>query len=178
MPEREPHYRGLRPEELPPLPRAPLHVILDNIRSAYNVGSMFRTADAAAVAHVHLCGMSAHPPHKKIEKTALGAQDYVPWTYYERTKDCVAALQEQGITVVALEAVEGAAAHTAFAWPRPCAVLFGNEVSGVKSSVLEQCGAVVRIPMHGHKNALNVATTFGIILFEVRRQWEGLSPGG
>ncbi len=172
MPDREPHYAGLRPEELPPLPRAPVHVILDNIRSAYNVGSMFRTADAAAAEHIHLCGMSAHPPHKKIEKTALGAQDYVPWTYYERTRDCVEALQQRGIRVVALEAVDGALPHSTFEWPKPCAVLFGNEVTGVKNSILQLCDATVEIPMHGYKNALNVATTFGIILFEVRRQWD------
>ena len=92
----EPHYANTPSEALDPIERSPVHVVLDNIRSAYNVGSIFRTSDAGAVAHIHLCGMSAHPPHKKLEKTALGAQAYVPWTYHERTRDCLEDLRTAG----------------------------------------------------------------------------------
>lgn len=154
------------------MPPFPLHVVLDNIRSAYNVGSMFRTGDACGIAHLHLCGMCAHPPHAKLDKTALGAQDHVPWSYHERTTRCVDGLQAQGIAVVAVEVVPGAVPYTAFEWPQPVAVLFGNEVHGVREKILERCDAAVSIPMFGHKNSLNVATAFGVVLYEVVRRWQ------
>ena len=91
----------------------------DNIRSAFNLGSIFRTADAGAVEHIHLCGMSAHPPHPKLEKTALGAHEYVPWTYYERNRDCLEALAERGIPIVAIEITPDAVPYPAFTWPPP-----------------------------------------------------------
>lgn len=172
MSEREPYYAGIPKTDLPELPRSPVHMVLDNFRSAYNVGSVFRTADAGAVQHMHLCGMSAHPPHKKIEKTALGAFGYVPWTYYERTLDAIAALHAQSIPVVAIETLPDAIPHTQFAWPQPVAVVFGNEVTGISDKVLAQCDAVVSIAMRGYKNSINVATAAGIILFEVLRGWE------
>ena len=170
----EPHYAEVPKDELPPVQRNPVHVVLDNIRSAYNVGSAFRTADAGAVEHVHLCGMSAHPPHKKIEKTALGAFEYVPWTYYERTTDALRALGERDIPCVAVEVADGAVPHMEYVWPRPVAVLFGNEVTGVNSKILSRCDAVVCIPMRGYKNSINVATAFGVVLYEILRQWKAL----
>ena len=151
--------------------RAPLHVVLDNIRSAYNVGSAFRTADACGVEHLHLCGMCAHPPHIKLKKTALGADEHVPWTYHERTTRCIDALKAEGIPIVAVEVTEDAVPYSAFDWPRPAAVLFGNEVHGVRGKILERCDAVVTIPMFGHKNSLNIATAFGVVLYEVLRKW-------
>lgn len=163
----EPHYAGVPRESVGDVPRRPVHVVLDNIRSAYNVGSMFRTADAAAVTHLHLCGMCAHPPHAKLEKTALGAQDYVPWTYHERAADAVDDLKARGIPCVAIEVTPEAVPMDSFAWPSPVAVVFGNEVNGVQERVLRRCDSVVRIPMHGHKNSLNVATAFGIVLYDL-----------
>jgi 23S rRNA (guanosine2251-2'-O)-methyltransferase len=177
MTEREPHYADTGAEARAPIPRVPIHVVLDNIRSAYNVGSCFRTSDAAAVERLHLCGMSAHPPHRKIDKTALGAQDYVPWTYYERTGDALDALGQQGITIVGVEVVEPATPLFAFTWPTPVAVVFGNEVTGINEKTLAHCHQVVRIPMHGYKNSINIATAFGIILYDILRQW-GMSPSG
>lgn len=174
MSTREPHYENLDPSTLPPLPRLPLHLVLDNLRSAYNVGSMFRTGDAAGVCHIHLTGMSAHPPHKKLEKTALGAFDYVPWTYYERTSAAIEALQGQGIAVVAVETSPKAVSYLEYEWPQPAAIIFGNEVNGIRERHLERCDAVVRIPMTGYKNTLNVATACGIVLFEVARRWGAL----
>ena len=171
MSEPEPHYAQIPLEERPSIPRNPLHMVLDNLRSAYNVGSAFRTADAGAVAHLHLCGMSAHPPHKKIEKTSLGAFEYVPWTYYERTSSAVEALRELGIPVIAVEVTEDAVPHTSFVWPKPVAVVFGNEVDGIAEKTLRRCDAVVKIPMLGFKNSINVATAFGIIQYEILRQW-------
>ncbi len=159
------------PNSNPTPRRRPVHLILDNIRSAYNVGSIFRTADAGSVAHIHLCGMSAHPPHRKLEKTALGAQDHVPWTYYERTKEAVEQLQASGVTVVAAEVTETAVAMGAYHWPQPVAIVLGNEVTGVSDSVLRRVSAVVYIPMDGHKNSINVATASGILLYHVLARW-------
>lgn len=172
MSEPEPHYANVARQDLPSLPRCPLHLVLDNFRSAYNVGSAFRTADAAAVEHIHLCGMSAHPPHRKIEKTALGAFEYVPWTYYERTSDALDALDHQHIPIIGVEVVPGAIPHTVFQWPQPVAVIFGNEVTGINPKTLARCQNAVCIPMQGFKNSINVATALGIILFEILRQWQ------
>ena len=172
MTEIEPHYANVPVETLDPIPRNPVHVVLDNIRSAFNVGSIFRTADAGAVTHIHLCGMSAHPPHKKLEKTALGAFAYIPWTYHERTRDCLASLREEGIPIVGVEVTDDAVPHTTFDWPKPVALVFGNEVDGINEKRLSQCDAVVKIPMYGYKNSINVATAFGIILYDVLKEWD------
>lgn len=174
MTEREPHYAGVPPDALPPIPRNPVHVVLDNLRSAFNVGSIFRTADAGAAAHIHLCGMSAHPPHIKLEKTALGAFEYVPWIYHERTVDALEQLGREGITRVAIEVTPEAVPLHEFSWPRPVAIVFGNEVTGINERVLSHCDAVVQIPMHGRKNSMNVATAFGIVLYHVLNEWKAL----
>jgi tRNA G18 (ribose-2'-O)-methylase SpoU len=174
MAELEPHYAQITPGALPPIVRQPVHVVVDNVRSAFNVGSFFRTADAAAAEHMHLCGMTAHPPHKKLEKTALGAFEYVPWTYYERTTRAIDALKDKGIPVVAVEAAEGSVSYTAYEWPQPVAIVFGNEVTGISEKILNRCDATVSIPMLGYKNTVNVATAFGVILFEVLRSWDAL----
>ena len=168
----EPYYAGQTPEERVAIARCPVHVVLDNLRSAFNVGSIFRTADAGAAAHVHLCGMTAHPPHKKLEKTALGAFDYVPWTYYERNRDCLDVLEAQRIPVVAVETADNAIPYTQFVFPQPMALVFGNEENGVNERVLRRSDAVVCIPMAGYKKSVNVATAFGIVLFAVLEQWQ------
>lgn len=167
----EPHYAQVARQDLPQINRNPLHAVIDNFRSAYNVGSVFRTADAGAVEHIHLCGMSAHPPHRKIEKTSLGAFEYVPWTYYEKTGDALDWLRAHNIPVAAIEVVEGATAHTRFAWPKPVAIVFGNEVTGINEKTLARCDATVCIPMCGFKNSINVATAYGIVQYEILRQW-------
>ncbi len=167
MTDLEPHYRKVPPEDLPERRRRPVHVVLDNIRSAFNVGSIFRTGDAGAVAHLHLCGMTAHPPNAKLAKTALGASDYVPWTYHDQTDGALALLRSQGISVVAVEASDDAIPLFGFEWPKPVVIVFGHEVRGIQPEILEQCDATVRIPMHGYKNTINVATAFGIVLYDI-----------
>lgn len=171
MPELEPHYAGLPAEAREVLRRNPIHLVLDNIRSAYNVGSAFRTADAVAAEHVHLCGMSAYPPHHKLEKTALGAFEYVPWTYYERTRDCIEGLRAQGVHVAGIEVRAGALSYVDFAWPQPVAVVFGNEVTGIHERNLSRCDSVIQIPMRGYKNSINVATAIGVILYAALDRW-------
>jgi len=172
MAELEPHYRNEAVDSLPALHRRPIHVVLDNIRSAYNVGSFFRTADAAAAAHLHLCGLTAYPPNDKLAKTALGAMDYVPWTYYENTEAAVEKLHRCRIPLIALEARSEADSYLNFDWPQPVALVLGHEVDGISESVLAVCNRVVSIPMCGFKNSINVATAFGIVLFEIIRRWE------
>lgn len=167
----EPHYAETPMEERPVIGRVPLHVVLDNIRSAFNVGSIFRTADAGAVSHIHLCGMSAHPPHPKLEKTALGAFEYVPWTYHERTTDALKKLGAEGIHRVAIEVTEDAVPMGEFDWSTPVAVIFGNEVTGINDRVMRHCDSVVRIPMLGHKNSMNVATAYGVVQYGVLSHW-------
>lgn len=167
----EPHYRRVPPDQLPPVVRNPVHAVLDNLRSAFNVGSIFRTSDAGAVERLHLCGLTAFPPNPKLVKTALGAHDYVPWTHHATTADAIASLHAQGIPCIAVEVAENAIPHTAFDWPKPAALVFGNEVWGIKPETLALCDAVVSIPMRGHKNTINVATAFGVVLFEVLRRW-------
>lgn len=171
MPELEPHYANTPPDARPPVVRNPVHAVLDNLRSAYNVGSIFRTADAGAVARIHLCGMTAHPPHTKLEKTALGAFEYVPWTYHERVKDCLAGLRADGVTLVACEVADDAVPLGRYDWPCPVAIVVGNEVTGINESIRRRCDATVRIPMHGYKNSINVATAFGVVLYHILGRW-------
>lgn len=174
MSELEPHYAETPSSERSAIDRNPVTIVLDNIRSAFNVGSIFRTSDAGAVHHIHLCGMTAHPPHKKLEKTALGAFEYVPWTYHERTIDCLCRLGEEGIHRVAIEVTEDAVSMSEFDWPEPVAVIFGHEVTGINDRVMKHCDSVVRIPMLGYKNSMNVATAYGIVLYDILRQWKAV----
>lgn len=170
----EPHYRMLSKGDLEPRPRHPVHIVLENIRSAFNVGSIFRTSDAGAVEHIHLCGYTCHPPNLKLAKTALGAFDYVPWTHHEDVTNAVERLREAGIPIVAIETAENAKALGSYEWSRPVAVVFGNEVKGITPGLLEQCDEIVRIPMLGYKNTINVATAFGIVLYDILGQWDAL----
>lgn len=151
--------------------RQPLHIVLDNVRSAFNVGSVFRSADGCAAEHLYLCGMTCAPPHPRLARTALGAADHVPWTWLADPLDAVAALRDRGIPLVAVESTPEARPLFAFDWPRPVALVFGHEVRGIAPDVLAACAAAVRIPMLGHKRTLNVSTACGIVLYETLRNW-------
>ncbi len=152
--------------------RCPVYALLDNIRSAWNVGSMFRTADAAGLAGLYLCGMTATPPRPDVEKTALGASSTVPWDYWQDPLAAVRSVRDQGIQVVALETAPEAQPFDAFAYRFPVCFVVGHEVSGVRREVLQACDATVAIPMHGDKTSLNVAVSFGIMAYAARRRWE------
>lgn len=167
----EPHYAGVPRHALASRERNPVHVVLDNLRSAFNVGSIFRTADAGLVDHLHLCGMTAFPPNDKLSKTALGAFDYVPWTHYPDAAHAIARLRDAHVPVIAVEITDDAVPLYNYSWPRPVAIVFGHEVTGIAPPVLARCDATVCIPMHGYKNTINVATAFGIVLYEILRQW-------
>ena len=149
--------------------RIPIRVVLDNIRSGLNVGSVFRTADAFALAGVDLCGYTARPPHRDILKSALGATDSVPWSGYEATADCIAGLQADGWRVAVIEQVEGSVSLGQWCplngerW----AVVLGNEVRGVDPAIVGMADLAVEIPQFGQKKSLNVSVCAGIVLHHV-----------
>ena len=161
----------LRPEEYAGAAPSGIAVVLDNVRSAYNVGSIFRSADAFHVDRIALCGICALPPSAEIHKTALGAEEVVPWTHYADALDAVAALRSDGYTIVAVEQTENsvklaAAGRNPFSpAARKMAFVFGNEVDGVQQAVVDVCDFSLEIPQHGTKHSLNVAVTAGIVLF-------------
>lgn len=147
-------------------PIIPLRVVLDNIRSGHNVGAVFRTADAFAIAGVDLCGYTARPPHRDILKSALGATDSVDWSGHETTADCVVAMKREGWKIAVIEQVEGSQPLTAW---RPkanekWAIVLGNEVRGVDDAIVEMADLAVEIPQFGMKKSLNVSVCGGIVI--------------
>lgn len=149
--------------------KRPLYVVLDNIRSLNNVGSVFRTCDAFAVKRLYLCGITARPPHRDIHRTALGATESVEWKYCGNTLEAVKELQAQGVEVWAVEQVEGSTMLDSF-HPEPgrqYALVFGNEVFGVDQAVVDACSGAVEIPQEGTKHSLNIAVCVGAVLWDV-----------
>lgn len=164
--------RDRTPEEGPVLDRRhPIVGVLDNIRSAFNVGSIFRTSEAAGLAELILCGITPYPPNEKLDRTALGTAFRVPWRHAVETAQTVRELRGRGFTVLAFELCPGAVSIRQACFPRPLALVFGHEVDGVGRDVLREADGIVEIPLYGRKNSLNVATTFGVVVFEVLRQW-------
>ncbi len=149
-------------------PRNPFYVVLENVRSMYNVGSAFRTSDACLVSKLYLAGYTACPPRKEISKTALGAEDFVPW---EGIKDIKSIKNVKNMQMVAVEQTAASVPCTEFKFNFPVCLIFGNEILGVSKETLKQCDSVVHIPMLGVKESLNVATAYGIVLYEVLRQY-------
>lgn len=147
-----------------------IYVVLDSLRSAFNVGSILRTSDAASVQMAYLCGMTAHPPNAKLEKTALGAAEHVRWKYLKRTEDAIAELRELGVPVIGVETIADSIPYADFVFPDPVAIVFGHEIYGISEPVLNLLDKVVRIPMRGVKTSINVATACGIVLFEILKQ--------
>jgi 23S rRNA (guanosine2251-2'-O)-methyltransferase len=168
----------IAPEEFARLPRRPIHIVLDNLRSAFNVGSIFRLADAARAAEVIPCGYTAYPPHHKLEQTSLGTTDSVPWRRFESTASALADLKDKGIRIVAVETALGAKLFHRLDYTFPVALVFGNEALGVSADTLKLCEAVVEVPVFGYKNSVNVATAVGIVLYEVLRQGNWLDEQG
>jgi len=149
----------------------PLVVVLDNVRSMYNVGSVFRTADAFRIEAIYLCGITSCPPHPEIHKTALGAEDAVDWYYNKEAIDTVKMLQQQGYEVLAIEQVEGSTMLQDFVVEpeKKYAVVLGNEVKGVDQEVVNCCDRCLEIPQFGTKHSMNVSTTAGIVMWEMTR---------
>jgi tRNA G18 (ribose-2'-O)-methylase SpoU len=146
-------------------------VVLDNIRSMHNVGSVFRTADAFLLRGIYLCGYTPQPPHRDIHKTALGATETVDWIYESTTVDAVKQLKQNGYRVYAVEQVQNSIPLNRFDMNQqePVAVVFGNEVSGVEEEVLKLCDGCIEIPQLGMKHSLNISVAAGIVLWELVR---------
>lgn len=148
--------------------KTPLIIILDNIRSLNNIGSVFRTADAFLVEKIYLCGFTATPPHKDINRTALGATESVAWEHVESTDELVANLQKEGVVVCAIEQAEESISlekHTVDNHKK-YAIVFGNEVKGVQQSVVSASDAVIEIPQFGTKHSLNIAVSVGVVTWD------------
>ena len=151
-------------------PRLPFCVVLNNIRSLYNVGSVFRTADGVGIEKLWLCGITGYPPQSGIIKTALGAQDNVPWEYRKEILPLLRELKQRGYQIVLLEQIEGSILHDEFVPQSPVCLVVGNEISGISDDLMALCDRAVEIDMAGIKNSLNVAVAFGIIGYHIRSQ--------
>ncbi len=164
--------RRLDPGEAPGRGRLPIRIVLDNLRSAFNVGSIFRTSEGAGVEWIHLCGITPYPPNPTLENTARGAESLVPWSHHIDTMEAVRLLRTRGYTLAALELTDRSVDYRSLPFPQPIALIVGHEVAGVTRPVLEQADHIIEIPLRGLKNSLNVATSFGVVIFEILRQWD------
>jgi len=147
-----------------------LILILDNIRSRENVGSIFRSADAFGVGKIYLCGITPIPPHEKISKSALGADEYVPWEYSKRTIDTVKRLKKNGVRIIALEQSKRSIDIRTLNHAGIIALVVGNEVKGVGKGILKSCDNIIEIKMHGKKESLNVSVATGIAIYELKNR--------
>lgn len=174
MSERVPFQATRGAERYDALTQIPVSLLLDDVRSMYNVGAFFRTADAAAIEHIYLCGITPQSTQPGVAKTALGAEEAVPWSRVEQPLELLSELRAKGHELVALET--NAHAVDLFDWkPQfPVCVLFGNEVDGLKAELLSACDVCVRIPMLGLKHSLNVATAGGVVMYEMLRKYRNL----
>jgi tRNA G18 (ribose-2'-O)-methylase SpoU len=150
--------------------KIPIIVVLDNIRSMHNVGSVFRTADAFLIRGIYLCGFTPQPPHRDIHKTALGATETVEWRYFDTAASAVGLLREEGYRVFGVEQTEGSVQLQSFDYSGPLAVVFGNEVDGVSAEALAECDGAIEIPQWGMKHSLNISIAAGIVLWELARK--------
>ncbi len=149
--------------------KTPIIVVLDNIRSLNNIGSVFRTSDAFLIEKIYICGISATPPNKEIHKTALGATESVDWEYFEETIDVVKKLQKESVSVLAIEQAENSTKLNAF-YPekdQKYAIVLGNEVKGVQQEVVYASDVCIEIPQFGTKHSLNISVTTGVVLWDI-----------
>ncbi len=155
-------------EEFKQQEKLPIVVVLDNVRSLHNVGSAFRTADGFAVEAIYLCGITAQPPHREIEKTALGATQSIEWKYFENVSSAVAELKESGYEIVAIEQAENSVSLLDFepSLDKKFALFFGNEVNGVSEDVMKEIDVCLEIPQFGTKHSFNIVISTGIVLWD------------
>jgi tRNA G18 (ribose-2'-O)-methylase SpoU len=144
-----------------------IYTLVENVRSAYNVGAIFRTADGAGIAKLFLCGISARPPHREIHKVALGAEENVPWEYRADALEIVAELKRAGVQIVALESGSEGRAYDSAPYRLPLCLIVGHELRGVSEGLLRTADLSVKIPMLGKKTSLNVAVAYGIAVYEI-----------
>ncbi len=155
--------------------KMPVTVVLDNIRSLYNIGSVFRSSDAFLIEKICLCGITAKPPHRDIHKTALGATETVSWEYYEHTLQAVEELKAGNYTIVAIEQTDASIPLTRFK-PQPgqkYALIFGHEIRGVDQDIIDRCDLCIDIPQFGTKHSLNISVSAGIVLWHLHNELSG-----
>ncbi|MCD7709965.1 MAG: RNA methyltransferase [Porphyromonadaceae bacterium] len=162
----------ISPQEFREAIKTPLVVVLDNVRSLNNVGSIFRTSDAFRISAIYLCGITSTPPHPDIHKTALGAEDSVQWYYNKETVDVINQLHKENYIVYAIEQVENSISLENLNIDRQqkYAVIFGNEVKGVQQEAIDRCDACIEIPQYGTKHSLNIAVAAGMVLWDFFKQ--------
>jgi len=155
-------------EEFKIAKKTPITIILDNVRSALNVGSVFRTSDAFLIENIILCGITSTPPNKEIRKAALGSTDSVNWEYVQNTTEAIQQLIKEGYYIVGVEQVDKSTLLNEFKLPKkPIAIIMGNEVNGVDQQVINLCNEVIEIPQFGTKHSLNIAVTTGIVIWDL-----------
>ncbi|MFB1021553.1 MAG: RNA methyltransferase [Vicingaceae bacterium] len=156
--------------------KTPIVVVLDNIRSLNNIGSVFRTSDAMAIEAVYLCGITAKPPHREINKTALGATESVVWEYFDRTELAVEKLKDKGYTIVSIEQTENSTYLNDYKVKKDqkLAIIMGHEVNGVAQEIIDLSDDVIEIPQKGTKHSLNISVTTGVVLWDLCSKFEKL----
>ena len=156
-------------EEFKQSSKTPIIIVLDNVRSLNNIGSIFRTADAFRLESIYLCGITGTPPNKEIHKTALGATESVSWTYVEKTVDSIHILKKKGFLIYAVEQAEGSISLDEFIFSssKKIALVFGNEINGVDEEVMKHVDGCIEIPQFGTKHSLNIAISAGIVVWEL-----------
>jgi tRNA G18 (ribose-2'-O)-methylase SpoU len=152
--------------------KAPIIIVLDNVRSQSNIGSIFRTADAFLTEAIYLCGITSSPPHREIQKTALGATESVNWKYFERTFDAITLLRSEGYKIIGIEQVEGSVELQDFVAGEgeKYVLIFGHEVYGVDEDLINLCDLCIEIPQFGTKHSFNIAVSVGIVLWEINKK--------
>lgn len=160
----------LNPDEVESVRRLPIYVLLDNIRSLYNVGSIFRTSDGAFIEKIFLTGFTPYPPRPEIDKTALGATKTIPWEYYRDPMEIILKLKAEGIKIVSLEHTDRSIPYYNYDPANyPLCLVIGNEIKGIRDEILEVTDIAIEIPMYGVKQSLNVSVAYGIALFDLVR---------
>jgi 23S rRNA (guanosine2251-2'-O)-methyltransferase len=152
-------------------PTQPLYLILDNLRSSFNVGSIFRTAECFGIQKILTCGYTANPENEKVRKTAMGTTEFVDWQHFDKTEDAINFMRNENITIFALETTSNAIDITDAVFTKPAVLILGNEALGISKEILELADEVLSIPLSGWKNSLNVGVTAAIACYEVMRQW-------
>jgi 23S rRNA (guanosine2251-2'-O)-methyltransferase len=160
-------------DEMKSIEKVPVTIVLDNIRSLNNIGSVFRTADAFLMEQIYLCGITATPPHRDIQKTALGATETVNWKHFNSTLEAIEQLKQQGYKIAAVEQTQNSTFLNEFNINKneKWALVFGNEVSGVDQDVINCCNVVIEIPQFGSKHSLNISVSAGVVLWEMQKQY-------
>ncbi|MCK4312938.1 MAG: RNA methyltransferase [Candidatus Cloacimonetes bacterium] len=152
--------------------KIPLYLILDNLRSSFNIGSIFRTAECLGISEILLCGYSATPKNIKVQKTAMGTEKYVDWKYLEKTEDAILYLRNKNMKIFALETTTNSKSIYEVEFPQKCALILGNEALGIPEKILNLTDEIINIPISGWKNSMNVGVCFAVVAFEIKRQWK------